>query len=390
MTQTPAPPGPPHPAPSGPADPAPTTTGGLRGSELVDWDLAAAAASRLVPPGPRTARGEVEALVAELRQAAARAVDPVATTARLHTPPGTPSALVVDRPGWIRANTASMGAMLAPVLDEVVGRKRAADEARAQARGKELPQVGPAAQRVGSAITGTEVAGMLSWVSTKVLGQYDLAPQGNPRLMFVAPNILTAERELDVVPADFRLWVAMHEETHRVQFTAVPWLREHLIARARAVGTEVMPEPDQMQQRLKEIVTQLPGVLRGDTDITQVLATPEQRQHLAEVTAVMSLLEGHADVVMDEVGPKVIPTVAQIRARFTERRKGAGNVDKILRRLLGMEAKMRQYRDGAVFVRAVTDQVGVDGFNQVWTSPETLPRPAEIADPQAWVARVHG
>ena len=127
-----------------------------------------------------------------------------------------------------------------------------------------------------------------------------------------------------------------------------------------------------------------------DRDITQVVATPEQRERLAEVTAIMSLLEGHADVVMDEVGPSVIPTVAEIRRRFTERRKGAGNVDKLLRRLLGMEAKMRQYKDGAVFVRGVMDEVGVDGFNRIWTSPETLPRPTEIADPAAWVARVHG
>ncbi|OLT21532.1 coenzyme F420 biosynthesis protein [Ornithinimicrobium sp. CNJ-824] len=357
---------------------------------MVDWDLAAAAARRLVPPGPRAGRAEIEQLVAELRSAGARAVEPVATTARLRTPPGTPPALVVDRPGWIAANAASMGAMLAPVLDEVVSRKRVADRARARTRGKELAEVGPTAQRIGSAVTGTEVAGMLSWISTKVLGQYDLAPQGTPRLMFVAPNILAAERELDVDAGDFRLWVAMHEETHRVQFTAVPWLREHLIEQARSVGARMMPEPDQLAQRLGEIVSQVPGVLRGDTDITQVLASPEQRERLAEVTAVMSLLEGHADVVMDEVGPSVIPTVATIRSRFTERRKGAGGVDKLLRRLLGMEAKMRQYHDGAVFVRAVTDQVGVDGFNAVWTSPQTLPRPTEIAEPHTWVARVHG
>ncbi|MGD8149187.1 zinc-dependent metalloprotease [Ornithinimicrobium sp. Y1694] len=371
------------------APPAETSTGPT-GSALVDWDFAAAAASRLVPPGPRTGRGEIEGIVTELRSAADRAIDPVATTAQLQTPPGTPPALVVDRPGWIRANAASMGAMLEPVLDEVVERRRTADRARAEAKGRELQELGPTAQKVGSTITGTEVAGMLSWLSTKVLGQYDLAPQGNPRLMFVAPNILAAERELDVDPSDFRLWVAMHEETHRVQFTAVPWLREFIIGRARSIGTEIMPEPDTMGERLREIATELPGVLRGETDITQVLATPEQRERLAEVTAVMSLLEGHADVVMDEVGPSVIPTVATIRKRFTERRKGAGGIDKILRRLLGMEAKMRQYRDGAIFVRAVMDQVGVEGFNRVWESPETLPLPTEIADPQAWVARVHG
>ncbi|HSP61124.1 MAG TPA: zinc-dependent metalloprotease [Ornithinimicrobium sp.] len=391
------------PAPHGPTDTdaAPGSAAGsgrddssdgdqLSGRDLVDWDLAASAARRLVPPGPKAGRAEIEQLVEELRSAGERAVDPVSTTARLHTPPGTPPALVVDRPGWIAANAASMGAMLDPVLDEVVARKREADRTRARARGKDLAEVGPTAQRIGSTITGTEVAGMLSWISTKVLGQYDLAPQGTPRLMFVAPNILAAERELEVDAGDFRLWVAVHEETHRVQFTAVPWLREHLIDQARSVGARMMPEPDQLSQRLGEIVAQIPGVLRGDTDITQVLATPEQRERLAEVTAVMSLLEGHADVVMDEVGPSVIPSVATIRARFTERRKGAGGVDKILRRLLGMEAKMRQYHDGAVFVRAVMDQVGVDGFNAVWTSPETLPRPTEIAEPRTWVARVHG
>jgi coenzyme F420 biosynthesis associated uncharacterized protein len=124
--------------------------------------------------------------------------------------------------------------------------------------------------------------------------------------------------------------------------------------------------------------------------VTELIATPEQRAELAKVTAVMSLLEGHADVVMDEVGPQVIPSVAQIRAKFTERRKGVGAFDRLLRRLLGLEAKMRQYRDGAVFVRQVTDAVGVDGFNRVWESPDTLPLPDEIATPSAWVARVHG
>ena len=376
--------------PTGPVEPTTSAPADVRGSALVDWDFAAAAAARIAPAGPKVTRAEAARLVEELREAAAAAVDPVASTARLQTPPGAPPALVVDRAGWIRANTASMGAMIGPVLDDVIARKCAADRERAERAGRPLADIGATSQAISGKVTGAEVAGLLSWVSTKVLGQYDLAPQGNPRLLFVAPNILAAERELEVDPRDFRLWVAMHEETHRVQFTAVPWLREHMIERARSMGQQILPEPEHLGQRLTEIVTKLPGVLTGQEDITQVLATPEQRERLAEVTAIMSLLEGHADVVMDEVGPQVIPSVAQIRARFTERRKGAGSVDKVLRRLLGMEAKMRQYKDGAVFVRAVVDEVGVDGFNQVWSSPDTLPRPTEIADPRAWVRRVHG
>ncbi|USQ79601.1 zinc-dependent metalloprotease [Ornithinimicrobium faecis] len=347
------------------------------GAGYVDWDFAASAGRRLAPPGPKAGRAQIERLVAELRDATERAVEPVAHTSGLRAPEEAPTPLVVDRGGWIEANTASLRGMLGPVLDHVVTRRK--DN-----------QPSETAQRFGGRMTGTEVAGMLAWMSTKVLGQYDLAPEGTPRLLLVAPNILAVERDLGVDPADFRLWVCLHEETHRVQFTAVPWLRQHIVDAARELGTELVPESDQMSQRLQEIVTALPGVLRGESDITQVLATPEQRERLAEVTAVMSLLEGHADVIMDDVGPSVIPSVATIRARFQERRKGSGGVDRILRRLLGMDAKMAQYRDGAVFVRSVTDQVGRDGFNRVWESPETLPRAAEIADPAAWVRRVHG
>jgi coenzyme F420 biosynthesis associated uncharacterized protein len=361
--------------------------GGRAGRDYVDWDFAAKTARRIVPAGPKASQEEIRDLVAELRQAASRAVEPVAQTSGLRAPVGAPRPLVVDRPRWIETNVASLQGMLGPVLDEVVERHRRVDRERGRAAGKDAPV---ALQKVGGALTGTEVAGMLSWVSTKVLGQYDLAPQGTPRLLLVAPNIMSAERELEVDEHDFRLWVCLHEETHRVQFTAVPWLRDHIVQAARSLGSRLVPEGDALGQQLQTVVTGLPGVLRGETDITQLLATPEQREQIAAITAVMSLLEGHADVVMDEVGPEVIPTVALIRERFTQRRKGAGAVDVLLRRLLGMEAKMRQYRDGAVFVRAVIDEVGLDGFNRVWSSPETLPRAVEIPDPGAWVRRVHG
>ena len=176
-----------------------------------------------------------------------------------------------------------------------------------------------------------------------------------------------------------------------MQFTAVPWLRDHMIDRVRTLATDMVPDPESLQETLSRLGKQLPDALKsGGAGLTDLIASPEQRAQLAEVTAVMSLLEGHADVVMDEVGPQVIPSVAQIRSRFNERRKGVGAFDRVLRRLLGLEAKMRQYRDGAVFVRSVVDQVGMDGFNRIWESPQTLPRPAEIETPSAWVARVHG
>jgi coenzyme F420 biosynthesis associated uncharacterized protein len=346
-------------------------------TRYVDWEFAKATGSRLVPAGPSVSAAEAAAVVAEVREAARRARQPVADTSRLHAPGDAPGALVVDRPTWIALNADSMSALMDPVFGTLIDKQKKAP--------------GELAKAVGGRVTGAEAGTMLAFMAGKVLGQYDLAPEGTPQLLLVAPNLVQVERELGLDPSDFRLWVCMHEETHRVQFTAVPWLRDHVVERVRTLATDLVPDPETLQDTLQRVVHQLPDAVRsGGAGITELIATPEQRERLAEVTAVMSLLEGHADVVMDEVGPQVIPSVAHIRQRFNERRKGVGAFDRVLRRLLGLEAKMRQYRDGAVFVREVTAAVGTDGFNRVWESPETLPKPAEIEKPSAWVARVHG
>jgi coenzyme F420 biosynthesis associated uncharacterized protein len=210
--------------------------------------------------------------------------------------------------------------------------------------------------------------------------------------MLVAPNVLQAERELEVEPRDFRLWVCLHEETHRAQFTANPWLAHYLREEVRSLAAEVLTDPEQLLKRLIEVLRHLPDLLRGEssTSLSDLLRSPVQRERLSRITAVMSLLEGHADVMMDEVGPRVVPTVAVIRERFAQRRAGKGPIDQVARRIFGLEEKARQYAEGATFVREVRNQVGLDGLNAVWTDPRTLPRPEEIVDPSAWVARVHG
>src|SRR5205814_689723 len=123
--------------------------------------------------------------------------------------------------------------------------------------------------------------------------------------------------------------------------------------------------------------------------LLDLLGSPEQKEILDRVTGVMSLLEGHADYVMDGVGPGVIPSVESIRRKFNERRQGVGTLDRLLRRLLGLEAKMAQYRDGARFVRSVVYKIGMVGLNAVWASADNLPTLAEIHDPDVWVSRVH-
>jgi coenzyme F420 biosynthesis associated uncharacterized protein len=353
--------------------------------QVVDWDLAARTAAMLVRPGPSVSRDEAQHVVGQLRDFAAASTGHVARTAGLTTTPGA-GVLVVDRPTWSRANIAGFRALLAPSV------------ARGFERRESTPS--PVATAVGSRVTGAEVGSLLAFLSARVLGQYDVfagldADSGGGtagRLLLVAPNVVHVERELMVDPDDFRLWVCLHEETHRVQFAATPWLRDHLVTRVRALADDLVGDPAAAMDRLRTALRQLPDVVRGESGngLVDLVQTPEQRRALAEVTAVMSLLEGHADVVMDEVGPQVIPTVAVIRRRFARRRAGRGALDQLLRRLLGLDAKMRQYADGARFVRGVVDRVGWDGLNHVWAEPSALPSPEEIADPDAWVRRVHG
>ena len=184
------------------------------------------------------------------------------------------------------------------------------------------------------------------------------------------------------MPGDFRLWVCLHEETHRVQFTAVPWLRGYLNTQIGEVVATADVDGAALAAMLREAVKRISEAARGDGElsIVDLVQTPAQREIVDRITAVMSLLEGHADVVMDGVGPDVIGSIVEIRRRFNVRRQGQG-FDKIIRKLLGLDAKMRQYRDGAAFCKAVIAAVGMDGLNRVWTSPETLPTKAEIADP---------
>jgi coenzyme F420 biosynthesis associated uncharacterized protein len=343
---------------------------------MVDWELAVSLGSRLAGEGPVVSRAEAADAVAELRAGASLSTPLVRAFTGLDGGDDTAPVLVVDRPGWVRANAEGFRTVLQPIADKLSSRRTPSGLSLA----------------VGRRVTGVEVGGLLGFLSGKVLGQFDPFHDPAGRLLLVAPNIVQVERELGVDPHDFRLWVCLHEETHRVQFTAVPWMRDHLHS---LVGR--LAETMDSQQLLEDGLGRITEALRnrgrsegGSGSLMEMLSTPEQRAVLDDVTGVMSLLEGHADVVMDDVGPGVIPSVAQIRERFTERRKGAGSLDRLLRRLLGMEAKMAQYRDGAVFVRQVVDKVGMDEFNAVFAGPENLPGKAEIADPDAWVARVLG
>ncbi|WP_083843928.1 zinc-dependent metalloprotease [Microlunatus phosphovorus] len=366
-------------------------------TSMVDWTVALSTASRLVKPGPEISREGAATAVADLRSYAVRAEEYVQQVTGLTVPRGTAPVLVVDRPRWIEANIEGFRQVLAPLSAKLAETKTS----------------NAVLANLGARVTGVEVGALLSYLAPKVLGQFDpfypelavgtnstgaadsdgnagaaeLPPGG--RLLLVAPNIVAVERELELVPADFRLWVCLHEETHRVQFTAVPWLRGYLNSQIAEVVATAEVDASALASMLREAVKRIADAARGDSEVSIVdlVQTPEQREIIDRITAVMSLLEGHADVVMDGVGPEVIGTIAEIRRRFTVRSQGQG-FDKIIRRLLGLDAKMRQYRDGAAFCKAVIAEVGMDGLNRVWTSPATLPTKDEIADPKLWLARM--
>ncbi|MCW2614913.1 MAG: coenzyme biosynthesis-associated protein [Frankiales bacterium] len=339
----------------------------------VDYDLAVATARRFAPAPPAVSWQDASDIVTELRGLAVEAEQHVRSVTGLVPPGGILPATVVDRPGWAAANVDGFRVALEPITAKLA----------------EKPQ-NPLAAAVTAKLAGVQMGSVLGWLSNKVLGQYEaFTAEGTPgRLILVAPNIVETERRLGVDPHDFRLWVALHEVTHRTQFTAVPWMHDHVRSEIGELLTaSKLDDPVQLLQRLKDVATGLP---RGGSFV-ELLQTPEQRVVLERVTAFMSLLEGHAEHVMDGVGPSVVPSVAKIRAKFDERRKEHGGLlDRVLRRALGLDLKALQYAEGKVFVDACVGAVGMEAFNKVWESPETLPTRQEIREPLSWVERLHG
>ncbi|MDQ1710658.1 MAG: hypothetical protein QOE45_108 [Frankiaceae bacterium] len=347
---------------------------------MIDWDVAVATARALVRPGPDVTPAEARAVATELRALVPDAERHVAAFARLTIPDTHVPVAIVDRVGWVRANVDGFQVALEPLVGKIAEKRRA--------------EPGPVVRAVGSRVTGVQVGTVMAYLAARVLGQFELfLPPGegdNGRLTLVAPNIVETERRLGVDPHDFRLWVTLHEVTHRTQFTAVPWLRGYFTGQVKEYIDAADLDPAQLLHRLRDAAGAVRGAVTGGDggSLLEALQTPEQREIVARLQALMSLLEGHGDYVMDGVGPAVVPTAETIRERFDERRKGSGPVDRMIRRLFGLDLKMRQYAEGEKFVRSVADAVGMDGFNRVWASPETLPTPAEITDPAAWVARV--
>ena len=368
--------------------------------QLVNWDVAASTAASLTPAGPTMTPADINRAVENMRHLAGASVNHVHTISRLDAARDLRDSelLIVDRASWSRANSQSFRALMEPALDQLAATR---------------PEVLKSASlTLGGTVTGAQLGAILAFLSSKVLGQYDpfVPPRTGlgGRLMLVAPNIISVERELNVDPSDFRLWVCLHEQTHRVQFAAAPWLKDHMTGHIGQLTSGLMDQADTLSERLGAAVRNIAaakarsrgeavaseesaateGVPPRPAGVLSLLQAPEDKALLSHLTAVMSLLEGHANVVMDEVDGSIVPSVKTIRRRFNARGKSRGPLEKILRQLMGLDAKMRQYSDGSKFVRRVVSQTGMDGFNAVWEAASHLPTEREIHAPDEWIDRM--
>lgn len=319
----------------------------------VDWSLAARTGRAFVHPGPELSRGEIADVVAELRDAAVRSTGHIAEVTGLDRP-APAEVLVVDRANWVSAVAQSAAAVL-------------------DGTGFATQPDGTPLGRLQAGTLGGQAGAVFAVIANRILGQFDpFAP--TVRLLLVAPNIVTVERALRVKPSDFRLWVCLHEETHRFQFGQAPWLRQHLLA---LVGE--LLDGDELRFGWPQA--------GKPTGVRDLIGSPVQQDAFDQITAVMSLMEGYADVMMDRVGTAVVPTYPAIRRGFEARRdqKGWGAW---LRRLLGFDLKREQYRDGAKFCRKVIEIADVATLNRAFDAPGLLPTFTELHDPQQWLHRV--
>jgi coenzyme F420 biosynthesis associated uncharacterized protein len=249
---------------------------------------------------------------------------------------------------------------------------------------------------IGRRFAGTEVGMMLGWMSMRVLGQYDLLviederPDEQDLVYYVGTNVLALEKRYAFAPREFRLWLALHEVTHRAQFTGVPWMREHFLGLVKSTLDGADPDPKRFLEALRRVADDVRSGRKplDDGGLVSLLASPEQRKSIDAVGGLMSLLEGHGDVTMDRAGAARIPSAERFSRVLRQRRETKG-VAKMMRRLIGIEAKLAQYAHGEAFIAEVERDRGRSFLDLIWhgPGPEILPSMQEIREPQRWIAR---
>jgi coenzyme F420 biosynthesis associated uncharacterized protein len=351
---------------------------------LVDWP----AAERFAVQRLRTAPGaltpdELRATEPAYAAAMERIVPRLSEALGTELPGVVERSAVVDRAGWVHANVATFASLIGQLEREL------------------LDQVVPTGGGLAKAtmalanrwVTTRQLGFLLGFMGSKVLGQYDLAlltAEAKPgKLLFVEENIRQTAAVLDVPLDPFRTWIALHETTHAFEFEAHPWLRPYL---AERLERQLSLFGREARGLGREALRGLGRAIRGDADgaehwIERIMSD-EQRRLFRETQAVMSLLEGFSDYIMDEVGRDLVPDVERISAKFHERRNARRTpFERAVMRLTGMDVKLEQYRKGEAFVAAIAAAGGPAALNRLWAGPEMMPRHGEIDEPANWLAR---
>ncbi len=343
---------------------------------------------------------ETEAAVeADFARFTAQAEELVVRATGLEPRSGPPRGVVVDRADWVRANIRSFRRLLAPLIDKI-----------------EQTQLPRPLSSVSGAVTGTQLGLVIGWMSTRVLGQYDIlfaedpvsnaplpagsqasgdepenALSGGDIVSYVGPNIVGLERRHGFPPDQFRLWIALHEVTHRCQFTGVPWLHDYFLSLVEEGLAGMTPDPGRFSESLHRAIDEIRA---GRNPLEQsgligLVAGPEQLATIGKIQALMSLLEGHGDITMNRAGAELVPEADRFAGVLRDRRKRAGPAARIMQQLIGMDAKLRQYEQGEQFIEAVEKVGGPELLAWVWEAPDRLPSLEEIRDPSSWVARMN-
>ncbi|HEX2154993.1 MAG TPA: zinc-dependent metalloprotease [Acidimicrobiia bacterium] len=335
-------------------------------------------AARVAGSHPLSGTYVVDHLVNEIEDATARASEMVTEATRLPAPSAA-DVHVVGRTDWVERNLASFSHLLEPA------ERRIAERLEASGR------MGSATAALAHQVVAAETGLLLGFLSRRVLGQYELVlPTGDrgDTVAYVGVNLIDLERRHQFRPSEFRLWVALHEMTHRAQFVGVEWMADHFLGLVERLVGQAVPEPG----RLARIVRELADARAGDRPMIDergllgLFASPAQRETLDEVQALMSLLEGHGHVVMDRIGAGVLRGHARMSRVLKARRSDPKT--QLLFRLTGLEMKMRQYELGEAFIFEVERRAGWEALDAAWTSPAALPTLDEIEDPGRWLSRV--
>jgi coenzyme F420 biosynthesis associated uncharacterized protein len=342
---------------------------------MIDWILAEKIAAYVAGNGdaasPRADLGAL-AIESERRVTAYTGLEPARP---LPLPEG------IGRREWVATNIRAMRSLLDPVL---------------QRAGEGLGPLRPAAQLAAGVVVTTEVGVVLGYLAQRVLGQYELVlldeavESSPPRLLFVLPNLGQAVQSFGAQEDEFMTWVALHEVTHAVQFSGVPWLHGHVAGLVRELLRSAELRIDR-ERKLRmptgEELRRMGTALRHG-DLVSVVATPSERETLNRVQAVMAVIEGHAEHVMDMVAPDLLPSLPKLRAALDRRRRSQSGLSRLVAKLLGLELKLRQYEQGKYFCDAVVTAGGTDALRHVFSAPEALPTMAELSEPNAWLRRV--